>query len=75
MTAAAGIMFDEAHPFIVDHVIRNGCADLADNKIEKGDELISVAGVKTDAAQNREFYFMQTKVPDEMVLGFRPGGK
>ncbi len=73
VTAAAGIMFDDEHPYIVDHVIRNGCADLSDSKIEKGDELVSVDGVKTDAAQNREFYFMQTKVPDEMVLGFRRG--
>ena len=68
-------MFDDEDPYIVNHVIRNGCADLTDSKIEKGDELVSVDGVRTDGSQNRESYFMQPKIPDEMVLGFRRGSR
>ena len=74
-TAANGIMFNNDHPYIVDHVVKNGCADLSDNTIQKGDELISVDGVKTDTAQNREYYFMRSEIPDEMTLGFRRGTK
>jgi tricorn protease len=74
-TAANGIVFSNEDPYIVDHVVQNSCADFSEDKIQKGDELISVDGVKTDPAQSREYYFMKTSVPDEMVLGFRRGAK
>ncbi len=72
-TAAEGIMFDNEHPYIVNHVVKNSCADLADSKIQKGDELISVDGVKTSPDQNREYYFMKSAMPAEMALEFRRG--
>lgn len=74
-TAANGIMFSNEHPYIVDHIIKDGCADISDQKIEKGDELISVDGVKTDPNQSREYYFMKSVIPDEMVLVFKRGMK
>ncbi len=74
-TASPGIVFNNEHPFIVDHVIADDCSDLPEIDIQKGDELISVDDVKTDPKQNREFYFMRSEVPDEMVLGFRRGSK
>ncbi len=70
-----GIVFNNEHPYIVDHVIADDCSDLPEIDIQKGDELISVDGVKTDDKQNREFYFMRSEIPDEMVLGFRRGSK
>jgi tricorn protease len=74
-TAAAGIVFQNEHPYLVDHVVKHSCADLSDNKIQPGDELISVDGVKTVAAQNREYYFMRSDMPDEIELGFKRGAK
>lgn len=68
-------MFSNEYPYIVDHVIKDGCADISDSKIQQGDELISVDGVKTDPNQSREYYFMKSEIPDEMVLGFRRGIK
>lgn len=74
-TAASGIVFSNEHPYIVDHVVKNSCADLEDNNIMKGDELISVDGVKVDPSQNREYYFMRSQIPDEMVLKFKRGNR
>ncbi|MGN6247038.1 MAG: S41 family peptidase [Ginsengibacter sp.] len=75
MTASPGIMFENNHPFIVDHLIENDCADLPGIDIQKGDELVSVDGINIDKNQNREFYFMRSEIPDEMVLGFRRGAQ
>ncbi|MEO8852758.1 MAG: S41 family peptidase [Ginsengibacter sp.] len=75
ITAEPGLMFSNKDPYIVDHVIKDGCADVADIDIKKGDELISVDGVKTEASQNRDFYFMRSQMPDEMELGFKRGDK
>ncbi len=73
-TAANGIMFNDKNPYLVDHVVKNSCADLSDNPIQKNDELISVDGIKVSRNQNREFYFIRsTDFPDEMTLGFRRG--
>jgi Tol biopolymer transport system component/C-terminal processing protease CtpA/Prc len=74
-TASAGIMFNNDHPYIVDHVITDDCSDLPEIDIQKGDELISVDDVKVDEKENRESYFMRSEIPDEMVLGFRRGSK
>lgn len=74
-TASPGIMFDKKNPYKVDFVVPNGVADFPGSNIEKGDELISVDGKKTDPKINREFYFMQSAIPDEMVLSFRRGQK
>lgn len=72
-TAANGIIFSNEQPYIVDHIVSDGCADFSDNKVQKGDELISVDGVKTDPSRSREYYFMRSKIPDEMILGFKRG--
>lgn len=75
ITAEPGLMFSNKDPYIVDHVIKNDCADVSNIDIKKGDELISVDGVKTEDTQNRDFYFMRPQMPDEMVLGFKRGNK
>src|SRR5690606_20218252 len=74
-TAASGIMFSNTNPYVVSHIVPDGVADHDKNKIQKGDELISVDGEKTDPKQNREYYFMRTSLPEEMTLGFRRGQK
>ena len=73
-TAANGIVFSDSDPYKVDHVIKNSCADLSEQTIQKGDVLVSVDGIKVVPDQNREYYFMRsTDVPDEMTLGFLRG--
>lgn len=73
VTVAPGIIFNNEHPFMVDHIVKNSCADISDYTIQPGDELISVDGIKISTEQNREFYFMRPEIPDEIVLGFRRG--
>ena len=75
VSATPGLMFSRSNPYIVDHVIKDDCADVANVDIKSGDELISVDGVKIDPGQNREFYFMHSEMPDEMTLGFKRGSK
>lgn len=75
-TAATGIVFNNEHPYIVDHVVKNSCTDISEQTIQKGDELVSVDGTAVSPAQNREYYFMRsTDVPDEMTLVFHRGEK
>lgn len=73
-TASSGIVFENEHPYIVDHVLKNSCADLSGDPIQKGDELVSVDGTKIIADQNREYYFMRAEMPNEMILKFRRVG-
>jgi tricorn protease len=75
VTAAPGLMFSKTNPYVVDHVIKDGCADVAEVGIKNGDELISVDGVKIAPSRNREFYFMRPQMPDEMTLGFKRGSR
>jgi tricorn protease len=74
-TATAGLVFSNTNPYEVDHVLKDGVADVSENKIEKGDELISVDGEKIDPKQSREYYFMRSQKPDEMILAFKRGNK
>lgn len=73
LTASTGIMFQNENPYAVDYVIPFDVADMPDSKIERGDILIAVDGKKTEKNQNREFYFSQSDMPDEMALQFRRG--
>jgi tricorn protease len=75
VTAAPGLLFSNTDPYIVNHVIKDGCADVSDVDIKKGDVLITVDGVKVDTSQNRNFYFMRSEMPDEMTLGLKRGSK
>jgi len=75
ISAANGIVFENEKPYIVDHIVKNGCADISDLKIQKGDELISVDGIKTAPEKSREYYFTRSKIPDEMTLRFKRGSK
>ena len=75
MTATTGLVFSNTNPYEVDHVIKDGVADISKNKIEKGDLLISVDGIKIDPKQSREYYFMRSQMPDEMILEFKRGTK
>lgn len=72
-TAATGLIFEKNSPYKVEYVVPNGVADFVENNIQKGDVLISVDGKKVDSKMNRESYFMNSSLPNEMVLGFQRG--
>lgn len=75
ITATPGLVFENEHPYTVDHVIKDDCADISNIDIRKGDELIAVDNVKIDPSQNREYYFLRAQMPEEMTLTFKRGSK
>lgn len=70
-TASTGIMFMNDAPYTVDFVVTDGAADFSDARIRRGDVLVAVDGIRVDPKQNREFYFMGTEIPQEMMLTFK----
>lgn len=72
-TASVGIMFKNDQPYTVDYIIKNDAADISGKRIQSGDVLVAVDGQKVDPKVSREFYFMQTSVPEEITLDFKRG--
>ena len=75
ITASTGLLFSDESPYTVKFVIPNDVADFPDGRIRPGDVLKAVDGKPVDVAQNREFYFMGTRIPPEMSLTFVRGAK
>ncbi|TXH22912.1 MAG: peptidase S41 [Chitinophagaceae bacterium] len=71
VTASTGIIFKNDAPYTVDYLVKNDVADFADARIQSGDVLVSVNGKKVDEKQNREFYFSQAEMPDDVLLTFK----
>ncbi len=74
-TVGAGILFDEANPYQVTRIIKDGPADLDDAAIRPGDKLVAVNGQTVDPAKNREFYFYLPSRSEEVELTFERDGK
>ncbi|MFK7814579.1 MAG: S41 family peptidase [Maribacter sp.] len=74
-TLATGIQFSEDNPFTVERIITDGPANVTGKNIQKGDVLIAVNGQKIDANKNRESYFNQPSLDDEMRLNFKRAEK
>lgn len=72
-TLAAGLTFDEDNPYQVAGIITDGPADRKGKDIQKGDVLIEVNGQKVDPTKNREAYFAQPSLDQELVLTFKRG--
>ncbi|PHN04207.1 S41 family peptidase [Flavilitoribacter nigricans] len=74
-TLAAGLLFEEDKPYQVATIITDGPADRKGKDIKKGDVLVAVNGQRIDAAKNREAYFAQPSLDQELVLTFQRGGE
>lgn len=74
-TLAPGLLFDEEQPYRVARIIADGPADRRDKDIRPGDELIAVNGEAVDPARNRESYFAQPSLDQELRLTLRRAGK
>ncbi|MDC6390885.1 S41 family peptidase [Maribacter sp. PR1] len=74
-TLATGIQFSNDQPFMVDYIIQDGPADISGKNIKKGDLLVAVNGIPIDSKRNRESYFNQPSLDEEMELKFSRSGK
>ncbi|MGA7719839.1 MAG: S41 family peptidase [Ignavibacteriaceae bacterium] len=74
-TQATGIMFDNENPLLVDRILKNSPADKEDIDIKKGDILSAVNGKKIDTNVDREYYFQNPTLSDEITLTFLREGK
>ena len=70
-TQATGILFDDQNPYIVKQFVKKSPIDILNNTIKPGDELIAVNNVKIDQSKNRNSYFNETKITDEIKLSFK----
>ncbi len=73
-TLATGIQFSREDPYTVARIIKDGPADVSGKNIQVGDRLIAVNGIKVDPEQNRESYFVQPSLDEEMRLTLERGG-
>lgn len=72
-TASLGLLFENNDPYTVSHIITDGPFDFPGKALEVGDELVAINGMTIDQEQNREYYFSQTSIDDEMELTFQKG--
>ena len=72
-TLATGLLFEENNPYRVSHIISDGPTDRKDKNIRVGDVLTTVNGQKVDPTKNREAYFVQPSLDQELLLTFRRG--
>lgn len=69
-TATSGLLFEEEDPYRVARIIAEGPMDYANKGVKPGDRLIAVDGKKVQPKQNREFYFAQPALAEEITLSF-----
>ncbi|MDR9365102.1 MAG: S41 family peptidase [Balneolaceae bacterium] len=72
-TLATGILFEDENPYSVERIVDQSPAWQTDGEIQPGDELIGVNGLEVDPSQNRESYFANPSMDEELVLTFLRG--
>lgn len=70
---ATGILFENEDPYRVKHIVTESPASLSKEKILPGDRLQKVNGVMVEDGKNREFYFNQPSMDEELTLTFVRG--
>ena len=68
-----GILFDDMNPYKVKDFVAKSPIDIMDNPVIPGDELIAVNDKKVDYSKNRNQYFNETEILDEIKLTFKRG--
>ncbi len=74
-TSEIGILFFEENPYKVAHIVNKGPADITGKDIKPGDILTNVNGKTVDVKKNREYYFSEPSLDNEMQLTFNRNGK
>ena len=72
-TAETGIIFDQDKPYTVDYILENSAADKKSIDVQSGDQLVAVNGTNVDPKKNRNEYFTQPSLDQELQLDFRRG--
>jgi tricorn protease len=72
---ATGIIFDNDDPYKIKHIVKDSPADKLDKDVMTGDELIAVNGVQVNSSMDREYYFTNPTMEDEINLTFKRGDK
>ncbi|MFC2104530.1 S41 family peptidase [Bacteroidota bacterium] len=70
-TLATGIIYNDKNPYLVKRFVKKSPIDILDNPIQPGDELIAVNNISIDKSKNRNFYFNEPKMKNEIVLTFK----
>ncbi|TJZ59833.1 PDZ domain-containing protein [Sphingobacterium olei] len=70
-----GVSFDSGNPLQVAQIIQRSPASRKDVDIQAGDILVAVNGNKVSATQDRDYYFAQPSLKEEMTLTFLRQGK
>jgi tricorn protease len=73
-TNVTGILFGNEDPYTVERIVRESPADRKGIDIRPGDVLSAVNGTTVDAYENREKYFLNPSLLEEIELTFRRGG-
>jgi tricorn protease len=71
---AIGAIFSEENPFEIRSIISHGPLDITGKNIQKGDVLIAVNGEKVASDKNREAYFVEASLDNEIELLFNRKG-
>ncbi len=74
-TSETGILFTEENPYKVARVVAKGPADITGKDIKPGDVLTHVNGQQLDTFRNRESYFSEPSMDEELQLTFKRNGK
>ncbi|MDQ1089277.1 S41 family peptidase [Siphonobacter sp. SORGH_AS_1065] len=74
-TLTSGLIFEDENPYQVKAIVKDSPLDKQDKDVKPGDILVKVNGEKVDAKQNRDFYFQQPSMDQEMTLTLERNGK
>ncbi|MFT4032050.1 MAG: S41 family peptidase [Siphonobacter sp.] len=74
-TLTPGILFEDDNPYQVKSIVKNSPLDRQNNPVKPGDILVKVNGETIDPKKNRDFYFQQPSLDQEMELTFSRQGK
>lgn len=74
-TLNTGMLFDDDAPYRVKKIIKNSALDKVGKDVRPGDVLVKVNEVPVEPAQNRDFYFQQPSMDQELELTFDRAGK
>lgn len=70
-TLFPGLLFENEKPFIVKSIVPFGQLDLTDQLVKPGDELVAINNNTIDPLKDRDYYFTNAVLPEEVKLTFR----
>jgi tricorn protease len=74
-SAGTGIVFSNDNPYVVDRIVARSPAERQGKDLQKGDRLVKVNGAAVNEQENREMYFSQPSLDEEISLTFQRGDK